>query len=116
MHTKAQARALLSRRGPSSLVMVVIASLTLTIGACTMNETGQRVGTGAAMGALGGALIGGNKEGALIGAAVGGAGGYMVDQNKKRTAAEGENTQLRQENERLRLEAENQQLREQTGQ
>ncbi len=35
-------------------------------------------------------------------AAVGGANGYIVDQVKKREAAQAENTQLRQENKQLR--------------
>ncbi len=79
--------------------------LALLLGACTMSETGQRVGSGAAIGALGGALLGGDTEGAVIGAAVGAAGGYVVDQHAKRSDAESENARLRAENERLRQES-----------
>jgi hypothetical protein len=85
-----------------SLKMVIVTTLALTLGACTMSETGQRVGTGAAIGALGGAILGGNTQGAVIGAAVGAAGGYMVDQHKKQEDTDSENAQLRTENEKLR--------------
>jgi osmotically inducible lipoprotein OsmB len=81
--------------------MSLIISLALSAGACTMNETGQRVGSGAAMGAVAGALIGGDSGGAMVGAAVGAGGGYLVDQHKKRESAEAENQRLRQENYRL---------------
>jgi len=81
-----------------------ILCLAVLLGACTMSETGQRVGSGAAIGALGGALLGGDTEGAVIGAAVGAAGGYVVDQRAKRSDSESENAQLRAENERLRRE------------
>ncbi|HAJ93080.1 MAG TPA: hypothetical protein DCO71_10790 [Gammaproteobacteria bacterium] len=75
-------------------------SLALSVGACTMNETGQRTGTGAAIGAAAGALLGGS-EGAMIGAAVGAGGGYVVDQQKKRESTDAENQRLREENYRL---------------
>ena len=114
MQTKAQAT--LSRVRSTPLAIAVVTSMSLTLGACTMNETQQRVGSGAALGAIGGAIIGGDTQGALIGAAVGGAGGYMVDQHSKRGEAEAETARLRAENERLRLEAENQRLRQQSGQ
>jgi predicted small secreted protein len=49
--------------------------------------TGQRAGSGALMGAAGGALIGSLSAnagtGALIGAGVGAVGGYLYDQHKK---------------------------------
>lgn len=77
----------------------------LLLGACTMSETEQRVGSGAALGALGGSLLGGSREGAAIGAAIGAAGGFIVDQQAKRSDAESENARLRAENERLRQEA-----------
>ncbi len=83
------------------LRMFLIVSLALAGGACTMNETQQRVGSGAAMGAAAGALLGGRK-GAAIGAAAGAGGGYLVDQHKKRESAEAENQRLREENARLR--------------
>jgi osmotically inducible lipoprotein OsmB len=85
-----------------SLKMLIVPTLALALGACTMSETGQRVGSGAAIGAVGGAILGGNTEGAVIGAAVGAAGGYMVDQHKKREDTDSENAQLKAENERLR--------------
>jgi uncharacterized membrane protein len=49
--------------------------------------TGERAGSGALMGAAGGALIGSLSanagKGALIGAGVGALGGYLYDQHKK---------------------------------
>ena len=84
------------------LKIVAASTLALALGACTMSETGQRVGTGAAIGAVGGAILGGNTQGALIGAAVGAGGGYVVDQHKKREDTDSENAQLKAENERLR--------------
>lgn len=77
-------------------------TLALSISACTMSDTGQRVGSGVAIGAAAGALLGGSREAALGGAVVGAAGGYLVDQNKKRSSADAENRRLREENERLR--------------
>tara|TARA_R110002072_G_scaffold935_3_gene7601 strand:- start:13285 stop:13620 length:336 start_codon:yes stop_codon:yes gene_type:complete len=72
---------------------------------CAMNQTEQRTGAGAAIGALGGALLGTSRESAAIGAAVGAAGGYLYDQYNKREDADAENARLRQENERLKQEA-----------
>ena len=115
MQTRANSRPLSYGKYPA-LMFIVVTSLTLVVSGCTMNETQQRVGTGAAIGALGGALLGDSRKSAAIGAAVGAAGGYMVDQHKKREDVDTENNQLRAENERLRLEAENQRLREQSGQ
>lgn len=102
MQYRHHARSGLHGVSTSSFRMVTAAMLALILGACTMSETGQRVGSGAAIGALGGALLGGDREGAAIGAAVGAAGGYVVDQYKKREDADTENAQLRAENERLR--------------
>jgi uncharacterized membrane protein len=86
-----------------------IAALTVLIPllatGCAMNQTEKRTGAGAAIGALGGALLGTSRESAAIGAAVGAAGGYIYDQYNKREDAESENAQLRQENERLKQEA-----------
>jgi len=49
--------------------------------------TGERAGSGALMGAAGGALIGSLSanagKGALIGAGVGALGGYLYDQHEK---------------------------------
>jgi len=58
----------------------------LGLGACS--QTGQRVGTGAAIGAgvgaVGTVVTGGCVAcGAVIGGAVGAAGGYIYDQHKK---------------------------------
>ena len=89
----------------SPLKVIAAASLALALGACTMSETGQRVGTGAAIGALGGAILGGDTTGALIGAAVGAGGGYVVDQQKKREQSDAETQRLRQENAELKREA-----------
>ena len=47
----------------------------------TTGKTIKRVGIGSAIGAVGGAVIGG-KKGALIGAGVGAAGGYIYHRNK----------------------------------
>jgi hypothetical protein len=96
-------------RVPERVLLFLIVSLALPIGACTMNETQQRVGSGAAIGAAGGALLGGSRASVLGGAAVGAAGGYIVDQKKKRESAESENQRLQQENYRLRQELQQQQ-------
>ncbi|MCB1696274.1 MAG: hypothetical protein KDI34_08585 [Halioglobus sp.] len=88
-----------------SLGVVLLALMVLLTSSCAMNETQKRTGTGAAIGALGGALLGTSRESAAIGAAVGAAGGYLYDQYNKREDAESENEQLRQENERLKSEA-----------
>ena len=85
-----------------SLRMFLIVSLLLAIGACTMTETQQRTGSGAAIGAAAGAVLGGNRRSVIGGAAVGAASGYLVDQHKKRESAEAENQRLREENYRLR--------------
>jgi hypothetical protein len=102
--------------GALALAALIWLGLTGALGGCTMTENEQRTfsgaGIGAAAGAAGGALIGlfagvpvqGAAVGAAAGAAVGGASGYVVDQVKKREAAQAENTQLRQENEQLRQE------------
>lgn len=74
---------------------------------CAMNETQERTGAGAAIGALGGAILGTSRESAVIGAAVGAAGGYIYDQYNKREDAQTENERLRQENEQLKQEAAN---------
>ena len=106
MKTRTKAHAPVIEMARTPLKIVAAITLTLIVGACTMSETGQRVGTGAAIGALGGAILGGNTEGALIGAAVGAGGGYVVDQQKKREQSDDETARLRQENERLKREAE----------
>jgi len=87
-----------------SLRILLVVSLALAAGACTMNETQQRTGSGAAIGAAAGALLGG-RSGAAWGAAVGAGGGYLVDQTKKREASEAENQRLREENYRLQQQA-----------
>ncbi len=67
-------------------LLLIPAALALSLGGCAeMSPTTQRVGGGAALGALGGAAIGsfsGNAGmGALIGAGAGAAGGFLWDQN-----------------------------------
>jgi len=79
--------------------------MALVASGCAMNETQQRTGTGAAIGALGGALLGTSRESAAIGAAVGAAGGFLFDQYHQRTDAQTENAQLREENARLQEQA-----------
>lgn len=64
--------------------VLVLTMLTLT--GCG-STTGERAGTGALMGAAGGALVGSLSanagRGALIGAGAGALGGYLVDQHQK---------------------------------
>lgn len=94
--------------GTRSLLVAAVLSLMVAAG-CTMSETGQRVGTGAAggaaIGAAAGAIFGGGP-GAAIGAGAGaaaGAGvGYLVDQNKKRESAEARAARAEAENRRLK--------------
>lgn len=69
---------------------------------CTMNQTQQRTGTGAAIGALGGALLGTSREAAVVGAAVGAAGGFVYDQYQKRQDTAAQNAQLKAENAQLK--------------
>ena len=88
--------------GRSIALLTLIAAVST---GCSMNQTQERTGTGAAIGALGGAILGTSRESAAIGAAVGAAGGYMYDQYHKREDAQSENAQLREENERLKQEA-----------
>jgi uncharacterized membrane protein len=102
MQNRTLGKSLLFGRWCTSLVTVVVVSIMLNASACTMNETQQRVGSGAVIGAAGGALLGGSRRATAIGTAVGAAGGYMVDQHKKRNEAEAENARLREENARLR--------------
>jgi uncharacterized protein HemX len=88
------------RRVAALIVLVPVFSA-----GCAMTETQQRTGTGAAIGALGGAVLGTSRQSAAIGAAVGAAGGFLFDQHQQRQDAQTENAQLRQENARLRQEA-----------
>ena len=93
----------------ASAVVSRVATLLLLIplfsAGCAMTETQQRTGTGAAIGALGGAVLGTSRQSAAIGAAVGAAGGYLFDQHQQRQDAQAENARLQQENARLRQEA-----------
>lgn len=89
-------------RSVVAMPVAVFVLMALFISGCAMNETQQRTGTGAAIGALGGAILGTSRESAAIGAAVGAAGGYLYDQHNKREDAQAENEQLRQENARLK--------------
>lgn len=88
------------RRAATLLVLIPLFSA-----GCAMTETQQRTGTGAAIGALGGAVLGTSRQSAAIGAAVGAAGGYLFDQHQQRQDAQAENARLQQENARLRQEA-----------
>jgi uncharacterized protein YcfJ len=111
----------LTTKGPfvrplARLALPSLLAITVVVGGCTMSETGQRVGTGAAGGAALGAATGavfGGGQGALIGAGVGavvGAGtGYVVDQRKKREEAEAETQRLRHEQELERARQQGQQ-------
>jgi uncharacterized membrane protein len=105
MHTdlKAGTRWTVSKSIPGVLGLLTLA--TLLASGCAMNETQQRTGTGAAIGAIGGALIGTSRESAAIGAAVGAAGGFLFDQYQQRSDAQAENAQLQQENARLRQQS-----------
>ena len=88
----------------------------VALGGCTADETTQRTGSGAVIGAgagaAGGALFGamagspgtGAAIGAGAGAVIGGATGYIIDRNKKKDEAEKESERLRRENEQLRQE------------
>lgn len=79
-----------TRLGKSFQGALAAALLLATLGACTnMNDTQQRVVSGAAIGAGAGAvgtvLTGGCIAcGAAVGGAVGAASGYVVDQIKKK--------------------------------
>lgn len=53
-------------------------------GCAGMSDTQQRTGSGAVIGAAGGALLtGGSAKGTVLGAGVGALGGYAYDQHKK---------------------------------
>ena len=88
--------------------MFLIAALAVPVGACTMSETQQRTGSGAALGAAAGALLGGSRSNVLTGAAIGAGTGYVVDQRSKRADSDAESQRLREENMRLRRELETQ--------
>ena len=66
--------------------LVLFALAALTLAGCG-TTTGERAGSGALMGAAGGALIGSLSAqagaGALIGAGAGALGGYLYDQYQK---------------------------------
>ncbi len=86
-------------------VAILLVLIPLFSAGCAMTETQKRTGTGAAIGALGGAVLGTSRQSAAIGAAVGAAGGYLFDQHQQRQDAQAENARLQQENARLRQEA-----------
>ena len=74
--------------GTGRVAVVGILAATLFLGGCAnMSATEQRVVTGGAMGAAGGALIGAMAGNAGMGAAIGGltgaAGGYVYDRHEK---------------------------------
>lgn len=68
------------------MFMPVMAASLLLVSACG-TTTGERAGSGALMGAAGGALIGSLSAnagaGALIGAGAGALGGFLYDQHAK---------------------------------
>jgi hypothetical protein len=70
-------------RKPATLLVLIAAITTAGCG----TTTAERSGSGALMGAAGGALIGSLSAdagaGALIGAGVGALGGYLYDQHEK---------------------------------
>lgn len=72
-----------------TVMLALTAGSLLALSACAgMNNTEQRVVSGAAIGAGAGALVGAVTPlsigaGALIGAGAGAAGGYIVDQTHK---------------------------------
>ena len=106
MHIPTSLPRLSGRPSSRMATLAFLACFTLFVTGCTMSETGQRTGTGAAIGVLGGAVLGTSRESAAIGAAIGAAGGYIYDQHEKRESAQAENERLRRENEQLRREAE----------
>lgn len=69
-----------------TMLLPVMAASLLLVSACG-TTTGERAGSGALMGAAGGALIGSLSAdagaGALIGAGAGALGGFLVDQHAK---------------------------------
>jgi uncharacterized membrane protein len=76
----------------SRLVKVSLVTITLSLGACSMNQTQERVAGGAALGALAGAALGTSRQSAAIGAAVGAAGGYLYDRHEKNKEADVNNS------------------------
>lgn len=70
----------------NKIALPIVAASALLIAACG-TTTGERAGSGALMGAAGGALIGSLSAnagaGALIGAGAGALGGFLVDQHAK---------------------------------
>jgi hypothetical protein len=68
------------------LLPATLLVLTMALSGCG-STTGERAGSGALMGAAGGALVGSLSanagKGALIGAGVGAVGGYLYDQHQK---------------------------------
>jgi uncharacterized membrane protein len=89
----------------STRITALLSLIAVVSAGCAMNETQQRTGTGAAIGAIGGALLGTSRESAAIGAAVGAAGGYLYDQYQKREDTDAENAKLRAENAQLKQQA-----------
>lgn len=69
-----------------TLAIGILALSAMTLAGCG-TTTGERAGSGALMGAAGGALIGSLSAqagaGALIGAGAGALGGYLYDQYRK---------------------------------
>lgn len=66
--------------------LIPVIAMASLVGCSNMNDTEQRVLSGAAIGAVGGAAIGAISNsagaGALIGAGVGALGGYIYDRSR----------------------------------
>ena len=112
MHSPEQTKINFPPRDSFLRLKVVAVTVALTLGACSMNETQERVAGGAALGAIAGALMGSSRQSAAIGAAVGAAGGYLYDRHSRSTDSREENARLRADNERLRREAGQNELEE----
>ncbi len=66
MHAVPHHRSTPIAKVPQRLIAIATAVLVLSAGGCAMNETGQRTGTGAAIGALGGAVLGTSRQSAAL--------------------------------------------------
>ena len=68
------------KRKVAIIILCLLISIPILFGGCTgMTATQKGAVGGGAVGAVGGALIGGSAKGALIGAGVGALGGALVN-------------------------------------
>lgn len=65
------------------LASLLAASL-ISAGCANMSPTDRRIGTGAGIGAVTGALISGDVGGAALGGVIGAGAGWLYDRHKKR--------------------------------